>query len=213
MVKLALKERIKIGLNCFAHQVEVKSKINVNDGLLHEMPLIYPNPIKALQEAFKVHHSKNNFIFIEEEEELEMSTLKKAIPDHYFVNLNSKEKLTNWLVSSNMDQHLVLQDYSISTIEISGMEFQSMIYLSSICLKCGDKFKSSSVITRAKASLLLARFEKQNCILCKDDSYPNLKWNKESKKWEIEQGFTKDQLPWKSRHILEKTSKLQIFKS
>ena len=89
-----------------------------------------------------------------------------------------------------------------------------MIYLYSVCLKCGScKVKDSTVITRAKASLLLASFERQNCPHCKNKSYPNLKWNKESKKWEIEQGFTKDQLPKKSRRILKKTSKLQIFKS
>ena len=211
IVKEAQKDNTSgYGLSCFADQVEVKSKINVNDGLLHEMPLIYPNPIKALQEAFKVHHSKKNFIFIDyEEEEFEMSTLKEAIPDHDFVNFKNKEGLKKWLESSNINQHLVLQDSFGYYSEVSGMEFQSMIYLSPICLKCGDENKNSSVITRAKASLLLARYEKQNCIdSCKNESYPNLKWNNESKKWEIEQGFTKDQLPKESKQILEKTSNL-----
>ena len=180
------------------------------------MPFIYPNPIKALQEAFKVHHSKKNFIFISIEvgKEFEMSTLKEAIPDHDFVNFHNKEDLKKWLESSNINQHLVLEDFRGYQHKVSGMEFQSMIYLSSICLKCGYEYsKDSSLITRAKASLLLARYERQNCYQCKNKSYPNLKWNKESKKWEIEQGFTKDQLPQKSRNILEKTSKLQIFKS
>ena len=107
-----------------------------------------------------------------------------------------------------MNQHLVLQDYNDYDSVVSGMEFQSMIYLSSICLKCGDEDKHSSVITRAKASLLLARYERQNCGVCKNKSYPNLKWNKESKKWDIEQGFMKYhspwELPWESRQILRK---------
>merc|ERR1712062_162666 len=55
IVELAQKEKSELGLNGFAHQVEVKNKSKVNDGLLIEMPLIYPNPIKALQEAFKAH--------------------------------------------------------------------------------------------------------------------------------------------------------------
>merc|ERR1711860_482285 len=97
--------RSGFGLNCFVDQVEVKSKSNVNDGLLHEMPLIYPNPIKALQEAFKVHHSKKNFISIYRGE-LKMSTLKEAIPDHDFVNFKNKEDLKKCLELSNMDQHL-----------------------------------------------------------------------------------------------------------
>ena len=142
-----------------------------------------------------------------------MSTLKEAIPDHDFVNFKNKEGLKKWLASSNVNQHLVLKDFRGYNSEVSGMEFQSMIYLSSICLKCGNEDKNSGLITRAKASLLLARYEKQNCFdSCKNKSYPNLKWNKESKKWDIEQGFTKDQLPEKSRQILEETSKLQLFK-
>ena len=126
IVKLAkeVKTIVNDGLTCFADQVEVKSKSNVNDGLLHEMPLIYPNHIKALQEALKVHHSKNNFIFIqgkekiemlkkrmkkEENERLEMSTLKEAITDHDFVNFKNKEELkkwVEWVESSKMNHHL-----------------------------------------------------------------------------------------------------------
>ena len=141
-----------------------------------------------------------------------MSTLKEAIPDHDFFNFKNKEELKNWLESRSMNQqHLVSQEYISSNIlsEVSGMEFQSMIYLSRICLRCGHETKASSVITRAKASLLLARFANQNCYLCIYDNYPNLKWNQESNKWEIEQGFTIDQLPERSKRILRKTSKLR----
>ena len=122
-----------------------------------------------------------------------MKNLRCQLPGHDFVNFQNKEDLKNWLQSSNMNQHLVSQDYIGYNPEVSGMEFQSMIHLHSICLKCEHELdRYSSLITRAKASLLLARYEKQNCFLCENKSYPNLKWNKESKKWEIEQGFTKD---------------------
>ena len=220
IVELAQKATLQYGLNCFVDQVEVQSKSNVNDGLLQEMPLIYPNPIKALQEAFKVHHSKKNFIFIQKDldEEAEMSILKEAVPCHDFLNFKNKEEVKSWLESSKMNQHLVLQHGSFYSNYrlVDGMEFQSMIYLHPICLKCGDEHKFSSVISRAKASLLLARYERKNqsppCDGCKNDISPNLKWNKISKKWEIEQGFTMDQLPEESRKILERTSKLKLFK-
>ena len=215
IVELAKKERNEFGLSCFADQVEVRSKSNVNDGLLHEMPLIYPNPCKALQEAFKVHHFEKTFISMPtNEDELEVSTLKLAIPGHDFVNFKNKEKLKNWLKSRKMNQHLVLADSSgiIFNTQVSGMEFQSMIYLSPICLKCGDEHRNSDAITRAKVSLLLVRYEHQNCVYCMYTSYPNLKWNKEFKKWEIKQGLTMDQLPKRSREILRKTSKFQLFK-
>ena len=174
------------------------------------MPLIYPNPIKALQDAFQAHHSKKNFIFIETEKEIEMSTFKEAIPGHDFFNVKNEGELKSWLESNDMNQHIVLQDFWIvhNDSEVSGMEFLSMMYFNPICLKCGkEEDKPTSFITRAKASLLLAKYEKQNC--CQNKSYPNLKWNNESKKWEIEQGFTIDHLPEESREILEITSKLR----
>ena len=40
------------------------------------------------------------------EDELEMSTLKEAIPDHDFVNFKNKEELKKWLESSKMNHHL-----------------------------------------------------------------------------------------------------------
>ena len=140
--------------------------------------------------------------------------MEEAIPGHEFIHCKQKAGLKHWLESSKMNQHLVLQHGSFYSNYrlVDGMEFQSMIYLHPICLKCGDEHKFSSVISRAKASLLLARYETQNCPNCKNKSYPNLKWNKESKKWEIAQGFTMDQLPKESRKILERTSKLQLFK-
>ena len=213
IVKLAQEDQNDQGLNSLRNKVEVKSNSNVNDGLLYELPLIYPNEIKTLREAMKYQKHKRNFIFVKNGN-LEMSTLKNALPDNNFVSFKDEEALKNWLESSNTNesnQHLVLTDsYSYNT-EVSGMEFPSMIYLSSICLKCGYEDIGSSIITRAKASLVIARYEKQNCHPCKYASYPNLKWNQDCKKWEIEQGITKEQLPEESREIFEKTSKL-IYK-
>ena len=86
-----------------------------------------------------------------------------------------------------------------------------MIYLYPICLRCGEEKKLSSLITRAKASLIIARYLKNCkyiCIRCQ-----NLEWNEDCQKWEIEKGITLDQLPEESREILEETSKLRkLFK-
>ena len=209
IVELALKDESNIGLNCFGHQVENKSKSNVNDGLLHEIGIISPNPIKALQEAFKDQNHKKAFIVMENQG-LEMSTLNEAIPEHDFVSIKDDKGLKKWIESSSKNQHLVLHDIYDYIFEVSGMEFQSMIYVSEICLKCGFQNKNSVLITRAKASLVIARYDGENCGLCKDASYPNLKWNKDIKKWEIEQDITLDQLPEESRKIFEKTSKLNF---
>ena len=208
IVEVAQTDENRTGLNCFAYQVEVKS--NVNDGLLHQMPFIYPNLIKALQEAFKDQNPKNIFIIMNDEG-LKMSNLEEAIPDHCFVNFQDKEAMRKWLESSNTNQHLVLQG-NLYDSKVNGMEFQSMMYVFPICLKCGDEDKKSSVITRAKASLVIANYENQDCIKCDDENYPDLKWNEDCKKWEIEQGITIDQLQKESRKIFEKTSKLYTIR-
>ena len=217
IVELAKKDDNCAGLNHFKLQVEVNSRSNVNDGLLHIMPLIYPNPIIALQEAFKVHHSSRNFIFLRKDVST-FKAFKKAFPDHDFLNYHNKEELKQWLESSNMNQHLVFQGHEGYNSEVSGMEFQSMIYMSAICLKCAyQNLNHSIVITRAKASLMHIRYESQNCNYpaC-FDKYPkrfqNLNWNKEDKKWEIDKGITMDQLPENTKRILKETSALKIFK-
>ena len=133
-------------------------KANVNDGLLYEMPLVYPNPIKALEEIFKVHNFKKTFIVVDKS--FEMTTLKETIPGHDFVSFRNKEAREDWFESNNMNQHLVLNGYKLDDPEVSGMEFQSMIYLSSTCSKCGFAYKDSRIVTRAKASLHLTKYEK-----------------------------------------------------
>ena len=64
IVELAKKDGTKSGLNCFASQVKEKIVININDGLLHEMPFIYSDHIEALQQVFEDQNPKNTFICI-----------------------------------------------------------------------------------------------------------------------------------------------------
>ena len=168
-------------MGCFAHQVEGVRKSNkVNDGLLHEIPFIYPDQIKALQVVFKEQNPKNTFIYMGnnylESDDAVMSALKEAIPDQDFISFNDKRGLKNWLHSSNMNQHLVLHllsQWNSVFSEISGMEFPSMIYLYPTCLKCGYGQKLSSFITRAKASLIIARYETQICNFCENVRDPD----------------------------------------
>ena len=161
ILKEALKDKSKGGLNCLADQVKVKT--NVNDGLLYEMPHIYQDPIKALQETLKVHDSKRTFIVLDKYIGLEMSSLKEAIPEHDFVTFEDKEALKKWLESTNMNHHLVLQGFDVWNTQVSGMEFKNMLFLYSVCLKCNFGYKDARILTRAKASLVIARYQNENC--------------------------------------------------
>merc|ERR1712062_93177 len=189
-------------------EAEVKS--NVNDGLLYDLPHIYPTLIRALREALQCQNTTSNFICINDKS-LRMSTLKEAFPDQDFnIFLADKEVLKNWLHTRTIkNQHLVLQDINFYSSKISGMEFQNMIYLTSICLKCGAEEKDISLITRAKASLVIARYERQKCKIsnCASLTYPNLKWRENCKEWEIEQGITINQLEKHTREFFDEISK------
>ena len=148
-------------------------------------------------------------IYNEGNEGLEMSALKNAIPGHDFVDFQNKEARKTWLSkakegTSILHQHLVSQVDELHISSVAGMEFRHMIYLYPICLKCPFEFKFPIDITRAIESLLLVGYEKQNCPKhCETDNYPSLKWNNESKIWELEYGITKDQLPEESRKTLD----------
>ena len=172
---LSIWHSFDFGLNRFSPKI----KSTINDGLLHIMPDIYRNPIKALQEVFKNQDCKKTFIFIAKDGGLEMSSLETNIPDHDFTSAKDKVALRNWLESSNMKQHLVLcvppEPYAYQNSYncfVSGMEFPSMIYLVSSCRRChSDYFNPSpSVITRAKASLVIARYYEElgkgQCYRC-----------------------------------------------
>ena len=215
IVELAKVSEDGEGLNFFNDKVEVKS--NVNDGLLYKLQHIYPTPNEALRGALQSQNTTSNLICINDDYDcLRMSTLKEAFPDHDFNNfIADKEVLKNWLDKrTTINQHLVLQDINFYCSTVSGMEFQNMIYLTSICLKCGDEEKNISIITRAKASLVIARYERQNCDInnCASLAYPNLKWREVCKTWEIEGGITIDQLDEETREFFDVISKIrQLF--
>ena len=182
------------------------------------MPFIYPNEIKALKEALKSQNLKRTLICFENEllhlmhsnRGDRMKSLNEAISEHEFVDFKNEAARKTWLQSSKGNQHIVLHDDDSYHLTVYGMEFQSLIYITPICLKCGDEGdKKSIIITRAKASLVFAKFEKQNC--CRFTSYPNIRWNMNRRKWELNEGITLNQLREESLQIFEKTSKLKAY--
>ena len=128
------------------------------------MPHIYQDAVKALQETLKVRDSKRALIVMDNKYDFtfKCQDLKEAIPDHDFVSFRDKVALKKWLESSNDSHHLVLELPGWNT-EVSGMEFKSMILLSSVCLKCNFEYRDSRILTRAKASLVIARYQNETC--------------------------------------------------
>ena len=84
-----------------------------------------------------------------------------------------------------MNHHLVLEGFDGWNTEVSGMEFKSMILLSSVCLKCNFEYRDSRILTRAKASLVIARYQNETCDCTHSDSWPSdprLRFKVEQKK-------------------------------
>ena len=123
----------------------------------------------------------------------DLSDLENAIPNNTFLDFQNKGALTEWHNSKKENLHLVSQKDQLS--DLSGLEFKTMIYLCQVCLICGLEVKNSLFITRAKASLVMARYVRKGyalgCASCIPRGIPmdkkrmNIVWNEESKNWEI----------------------------
>ena len=153
-------------LGYFSNQVH---PISVNSGLLYKMPFIYQDQIQALKAALQYHNHKS-FVYMESPAFGNyinlVKTLETEVPDHKFLDLRYPGAFFKWQNSNEDNLHLVSSSNSMS--DLSGVEFQSMIYLCPVCLECGAEVKNALYVTRAKASLVLSRYvkENQNCGGC-----------------------------------------------
>ena len=198
-------------LGYFSKQVH---PISVNSGLLYKMPFIYQDQIQALKAAFHYHKHKS-FVYMEfpvstqDSTGLTLRILENELLGQKFLDLRSPGALLKWQNSNENNLHLVSSSNSMS--DLSGMEFQSMIYLCHICLKCGAEVRNSLYITRAKASLVMSRYVRKNCGSCAARGIINLKniiWNDESTNWEMKQGVRKNELDSKEVEIMNRSSEL-----
>ena len=212
IVELSKSVETKGYLNCFAKQVELNCKTNVNDGLLHEMPLIHENQVQALKAALGYHRLKS-FIFMDSRGliDFQFHHLGQAIPDHCFLNFNTKGAWSKWLNSSETNLHLVVC-HNTGLANVSGMEFQSMVYLFPVCLQCGKEVKNSLFISRAKAALVLARYAMQNCGSCisrgVSHNSKTIVWNDTATKWEMKPGVSQSELSPEDVKLINLSSEL-----
>ena len=138
-----------------------------------------------------------------------MSDFKKAIPEHDFENFDDKQARQAWFASSGNDtNHLVMRD-TVTSNAISGLEFDQLIYIYPTCLKCGREYSGSSIISRAKALLIMSSYGVKSCQLCYMKSYEDMKWNSKVCQWELNQGIQKWQMSEEPRKVFEETTELR----
>ena len=202
-------------LGYFSNQVN-PNKSWVSPGLFHKIPLIYQDQIKALKAALDYNNHKSFICIDGTTETFTMSALENAIPNNTFLDFQNKGALNEWHNSEKENLHLVSQKDQLS--DLSGLEFKTMIYLCQVCLICGLEVKNSLFITRAKASLVMARYVRKGyalgCASCIPRGIPmdkkrmNIVWNEESKNWEIKQGISENELSQEDVEIMKRSSNL-----
>ena len=92
----------------------------------------------------------------------EMCQLKKMIPNHDFIDFEDRNERNKWLTNKKTKdgQHLVFQEGGTvhPKVSISGMEFESMIYVAPKCDICSKEECYAHAISRAKASLQIVYY-------------------------------------------------------
>ena len=126
--------------------------------------LIHQDPFNALKESLHSQKLSKSFIYIQGPhifQDVDFQNLQKEFPDHSFFKFENKEDRARWLAGEIEIGHLILQALGYNEFYeniIAGLEFQSVIYIYQACTKCGKEEMYSDVITRAKASLTLAKY-------------------------------------------------------
>ena len=150
--------------------INVKIKTMINQGILKRMPNSYEDPMEAVKAALlETPRDKKCFIFIEIRSEYLLSDFKNALTQYDFGTFENDRQA--WFSSSDSlanPKHLILQvgDDGHKKSYISGMEFDQMVFIYPVCSKCGKEFFTSSIITRAKACLVMAKVRIKSCHSC-----------------------------------------------
>ena len=101
--------------------------------------------------------------------DLNFTLINKTFPQYKFIHWDDwkEELIQEWFASNDTQTHLIYRNSrSAASSEIAGLEFESMIYLFPICQKCKGDNSDPLLATRAKASLVVARYSESFIELC-----------------------------------------------
>ena len=180
-------EYFSANLTKFRENVEVKSKIN--RGIFKRIQAIYQNDIEAAKQALLNTSQNKKYFIVVQSDSFSMSDLKTANQEHDFESFDDIQARQGWVASEKDKNHLVLQAKQYSSNVIGGLEFDQLVYIYPTCLKCGDEYSDPSIITRAKASLILSSYGVKFCDVCPNKPYEGMTWNYKVCQWELNQGF------------------------
>ena len=155
-----------MGLSGLENDITVNSH-DVNSGLLHIVEDLSENQEEALTKAFtKVPIQKKIFILMEEKGDISISSIQTLFPNYKFTDFHNEACRKLWFATENCMSHLLLIHQSNINKLISGLEFETMIYVCQICKRCGQEENSGLAVTRAKSCLIVSKYQVNQCKFC-----------------------------------------------
>ena len=142
---------------------------NMAQGQLDEIGIIHQSPVEALKAATKkIPHGKYALFFIDNYEELGTESILDALSDRptpmIFTKQEQAGQLQYWLCESEKRKNDVIM---IGTQHQSnGIETELVVHIYvADCRSCGTSNADPVIISRAKAMLILATYQRQNCTV------------------------------------------------
>ena len=146
-------------LNILSDELEAN---NVNDGCVKELK-IQPNWMDALRLGLEQMPSKGERLIVVHDVDFTtkptFDNIREILSEKLLVNFEDETKRQEWFMSEDRLQSIpVLANDFMVPIAINGLEFDSVLLLSSACSKCKYFQLDQSLVTRAKVMLIFAKY-------------------------------------------------------
>ena len=143
------------------------------EGFLGDIKTIWPNTTMALKDAFTALPGvKKSLVIInaKTENQISKTDLIEEFPEETFTDFGETGALASWIASKN-PSHLIIQRYSPAHTDeafkdLIGSEWDTIFLVVSGCKTCGFDRAISSLTSRAKAALVVARYKIERCFKC-----------------------------------------------
>ena len=147
----------------------LKDATNMAQGQLNEINIIHQTPEEALRAAAdKIPHGKYALFFIDNYEELGIEGILDALSNRpkpiIFTGQEEAGHFQNWLCEPQKREFDIIM---IGTQhQCNGIETELVVHIYvANCPSCGTSNADPVIISRAKAMLILATYQRQNCTI------------------------------------------------
>ena len=195
----------------------LKNATNMAQGQLNEIDFIYQTPEEALRAAIeKIPHGKYALFFIDNYEELGIQGILDALSDRptpvIFTGQEQAGQLQDWLCEPEKRKNDVIMIGNQH--QSNGIETELVVHIYvAKCPSCGTSNDDPVIISRAKAMLILATYQRNYCSCGWNQNELEVRWTTPDPLIEDNALFFLCQSPFWSRLLLlcKKRWKILLF--